>query len=192
MPKYQLFSIKKKTKSKATVSGEGNVLARLPFSINLINNVFSPTWYLLQSICGWQKSCQCRAHTQAAFCFPKSILSFLSRIEFFPLHSALPHYIWASVSSRPTGSNILSLRQAKHLLAFLLYLKCIRDKGDICEENLFLFIFTPVISYSRASEECTDTVWLRVSASNLKQLLVCRFFFLQIHQPILIGFQVAD
>lgn len=111
------------------------------------------------------------------FLFPQ-IHPFLSiRIEFFLLHSALPHYIWASVSSRPTGSNILSLRQAKHLLAFLLYFKCIRDKGDICEENLFLFIFTPVISYSRASEGCTDTVWLRVSASNLKQLLACRFFF---------------
>lgn len=114
----------------------------------------------------------------ACFLFPQ-IHPFLSiRIEFFPLHSALPNYVWASVSSRPTGSNILSLRQAKHLLAFLLHLKCIRDKGDTCEENLFLIIFIPLISYSRAGEGCTDTVWLRVSASNLKQLLACRLFFL--------------
>lgn len=114
----------------------------------------------------------------ACFLFPQ-IHPFLSiRIEFFPLHSALPNYVWASVSSRPTGSNILSLRQAKHLLAFLLHLKCIRDKGDTYEENLFLIIFIPLISYSRASEGCTDTVWLRVSASNLKQLLTCRLFFL--------------
>lgn len=69
--------------------------------------------------------------------------------QFFLPCSDLLEYIWANVSPRPNANHILSLKQTKLLLTFLIHLKYIRNKCDAYEENVF---FNILISYSRATE----------------------------------------
>lgn len=126
--------LKYKTQKKATVSRMGNVLGVLSFSTILISNVC-----FLQHVIIY--IAHVKSYMQPPFCLPKSSIMIESSLP----HSDLLDSVWENASPRSNGNHILSLKQTKLLLTFLIHLECIRGKCE-CEENL-------LISYSRASEE---------------------------------------